>query len=871
MRNRLPTPWIVLVASLILTAAAVLALLDSARELDEERFLNAVQSTQDRIAARLDTYIALLRGGTGLFATGQPVSAAEFHEWTERIDTQRRFPGIQGIGFTLSIPSGREDSVVSAMRSQGVPGFHLWPDSAGVDRHAILYLEPSDARNKAAFGYNMFSEPARRAAMAQARDTGRSSMSGAVTLVQEISGRKQTGFLIYIPVYRKGRPIATEAERREALLGFIYAPFRSDDLFEGIFGSESRPRIAFSIYDGEPDAPGNLLHTTARSGISASENPAFTAENKLTIAGRTLTIRFANTSNFSESSRLSFVPFLIAAGLLMSLLLFALTRSQVHAHEVVRDSERRLRAVLESLPVGVFVAEPSGQVTFVNTTGNRIWGSPDPSSALSLSAFKGSHPETGAPMLPPEWALARALKGERTGTEVVDIETFNGVRRTVLTKAFPMRTKSGRVESAVAAMVDITEQRAAEAALRERERELQTLVDAIPQLAWMADADGAVLWYNQRWYDFTATSAEEMKQAGWTNRVHPDHADRVTGSYDAAIRRGTLWEETFPLRGENGRYQWFLSRAVPLRDAKGAVLRWFGTNTDVTEQMQAQEAEARAIREQAAREAAEMREEQLLVQAAELERSNRELQEFAYVASHDLQEPLRKISAFSDLIQVEYGDRLDDEGVHYLERMQHAALRMSRLIRDLLSFSRVTTKANPFEKVDLNAALREVLTDLELRITETDARIHASELPVLEADPMQMRQILQNLIANGLKFHRDGVPPVVRITSETAEDQNPFGPGKRQVCRISVADNGIGFDPKYLDRIFLPFQRLQPRGQFEGTGIGLAICRRIAERHGGTLTATSTPGEGATFSFTLPLVQPKVNPPRPADKEMSAV
>jgi signal transduction histidine kinase len=234
----------------------------------------------------------------------------------------------------------------------------------------------------------------------------------------------------------------------------------------------------------------------------------------------------------------------------------------------------------------------------------------------------------------------------------------------------------------------------------------------------------------------------------------------------------------------------------------------------------------------------------------ELERSNRELQDFAFVASHDLQEPLRKIQAFGDRLRGKHGEALGPEGVDYLERMQRAAQRMHVLINDLLTFSRVTSRGQPFVPVDLGQIAREVLSDLEVRIEQTGGRVEVGDLPALDADPLQMRQLLQNLIGNALKFHRDGEPPHVTVSGEVLD-----GGGGPPRARIVVADDGIGFDMKYLDRIFTPFQRLHGRQEYEGTGMGLAVCRRIVERHGGALTAESAPGEGARFLVTLPVRQ----------------
>jgi len=234
--------------------------------------------------------------------------------------------------------------------------------------------------------------------------------------------------------------------------------------------------------------------------------------------------------------------------------------------------------------------------------------------------------------------------------------------------------------------------------------------------------------------------------------------------------------------------------------------------------------------------------EELKAFTVKLQQSNRELEDFAYVASHDLQEPLRKIQAFGDRLKARYGEALTGEGIDYLNRMQSAAGRMQALINDLLVFSRITTKAQPFAPVDLGEVAHEVVHDLEVRIRQAGGEVVVGALPTIDADALQMRQLLQNLVGNGLKFHKPDVPPRVELTG-TASNGN---------VQIVVSDNGIGFDEKYADRIFTMFERLHGRGAYDGTGIGLAICRKIAQRHGGDIRARSSPGEGARFVVTLP-------------------
>ena len=242
--------------------------------------------------------------------------------------------------------------------------------------------------------------------------------------------------------------------------------------------------------------------------------------------------------------------------------------------------------------------------------------------------------------------------------------------------------------------------------------------------------------------------------------------------------------------------------------------------------------------------------------ARELARSNVELEQFSSVASHDLQEPLRKIRMFGDRLRARLGDGLEEEPAADLERMQNAAERMQRLIDDLLDFSRVTHRGKEFQRVDLGKVTEEVLADLEVRVAELNARVEVGDLPVIDADATQMRQLLQNLVGNALKFHREGEPPLVRISGNVIAGRAPRFSGETTAgdcCVITVEDNGIGFDEQYSERVFTAFERLHNRTSYEGTGIGLSIARKIAWRHGGDIKAKSAPEQGATFTVTLPL------------------
>jgi PAS domain S-box-containing protein len=609
-----------------------------------------------------------------------------------------------------------------------------------------------------------------------------------------------------------------------------------------------------------------------------------------------------------------------------------------------------------------------------------------------------------------------------------------------------------------------------EKSLGESEERFCSLANNIPQLAWMADEKGSIFWFNQRWFDYTGSTLDEMAGWGWQKVHHPDHVKRVVDKISRCFQAGEFWEDTFPIRDRNGNYNLFLSRAVPFRDAQGKVLRWFGTNTDISE---SKEAEARyrglleaapdamvvvnqageivllnvqaekqfgyrrdelvgqkvkniipegfaerliadgtrsaaealaqqigtgielsalrkdgtefpieimlsplesaegtlvtaAIRDISVRKRAEIHlaqmegryrglleaapdamvvvnqageivllnvqaekqfgyrrhelvgqkvkniipegfaerlvadalrsaedalaqqigtgielngrhkngsnfpieimlsplesaegilvtaavrditarkkaEAQLLGKVEELNRSNEELGQFAYIASHDLQEPLRMVASYTQLLSRRYKGKLDADADEFIAFAVDGASRMQHLIQDLLAFSRVGTKGQELLETSSEDALLRALINLRSAIQESGAEVTHDPLPKVLADDMQLTQLFQNMIGNGIKYQSPGVPKV-HISAHRNGDKK---------WMFSIKDNGLGIDPQYFERIFGMFQRLHKREEFEGTGIGLAICKKIVERHGGTILVQSHPGQGSTFQFPL--------------------
>ena len=522
------------------------------------------------------------------------------------------------------------------------------------------------------------------------------------------------------------------------------------------------------------------------------------------------------------------------------------------AESAVRDSEARFRTLTDAMPQIAWGARPDGVLDYYNQRWYEFTGF-DREAIGDESWEPILHPDDVARCLETWYAAVRS--GEMYQIEYRFQDRKSGGYRWFLGRAQPQRDAAGRIVRWFGTSTDIDDSKRLEVELRQSRDRFQSLTETVPQMVWTTTPDGVVDYVNRRWQHYTGVTVDQARADGWQHIVHPDDRERDEAEWRAAIRRGDRHLlELRVRRAWDGAYRWHLVSALPVRDADGSIRQWVGSLTDIDDQKRQSEtleslvgertaeltASYAALQQEVAeRTRAEARER---AASAELRRSNEDLEKFAYVASHDLQEPLRKIQAFGDRLRTRYRDQVGDQGREYIDRMLASAVRMRRLIEDLLTFSRVTSKAHVATAVDLGEILTEVLIDLEIRLAQTGGKVEVGPLPTIEADPAQMRQLFQNLVGNGLKFHKPGAPPIVRVMAVPAAGG----------WAISIADDGIGFDVAYTDRIFEVFQRLHGRDEYEGTGIGLAVCKKIVERHGGTLTAESSLGEGATFVITLP-------------------
>ena len=498
------------------------------------------------------------------------------------------------------------------------------------------------------------------------------------------------------------------------------------------------------------------------------------------------------------------------------------------------ERTRLLDLVMGSMSEGVVVADKDGKMTYFNRAAERIVGLGISSGDFSqwtkeYGVFKE---DTVTPYPEEELPLIRAVRGQsEDGTVQFFRNKTNPQGVFASINARPLKYEDGKLVGGVVVIRDITQQKKLQEALASRDF-IASVLENLPNMVFVKDAkDLRFVMFNKAGEQLLGFSRAELIGKNDHDFFPEAEADFFTAKDRNVIEGGKVLDipdETIQTKDKGPRI--LHTKKFPVYGSDGKPQYLMGISEDITEQKE---------------------QEGLKIYLKALETSNKEMQDFVFVASHDLQEPLRKIQSFGEFLRTEFKEVLGETGGDYVERMRSAAQRMQVLINDLLALTRVTTKAQPFVPVDLSEVLQGVLSDLETRIADTKGRVTVEKLPTLAADATQMRQLFQNLIGNALKFQKPGVTPEIRISAEILKGKGRTG----DLCRIIVEDNGIGFDNKYADQIFKVFERLHGRDEYAGTGIGLAICRKVVERHGGTIKAEGQPGKGSRFIVELPLQQ----------------
>ncbi|WP_309614847.1 chemotaxis protein CheB [Flavobacterium sp.] len=482
-----------------------------------------------------------------------------------------------------------------------------------------------------------------------------------------------------------------------------------------------------------------------------------------------------------------------------------------------------------------------------------------------------------------EAAFAQVAEAFKTKTQYEAIyrivRPINGDIRWMKSIGKYFYNKAGEPVTLTGVSIDITKQKNAEIALYESEKQFRMMAELMPQKVWTSDAEGNKDYFNKTLLDYSGKSFDELKGDGWEKIIHPDDWKNDKKQWQECLKTGKDYDAENRLLGKDGKYLWHLTRAVALKDDQGKIKMWIGSKTEIQEQKEQKEelekavvkrttelhkANKKLVHESSEKEkrAAELviANKKLIYESSEKEKRadelvkiNKELEAFTYVSSHDLQEPLRKIQTFADRILEK--EKLSDGGKKYFHLIEDAANRMQTLIKDLLSFSHLNTSERKFEITDLNTIIDTVKEDFKEIIDEKHATIEATELCKANIIAFQFQQLMQNLIGNALKFSKQNIPPHIIITSDIikgSKEKNPNLSSEKEYCHITFADNGIGFEKEFNQKVFEVFQKLHGKEEYAGTGIGLAIVKKIVENHQGEITVKSELNKGTKFDIYLP-------------------
>jgi PAS domain S-box-containing protein len=903
-------PFLILALGLCFTFLVSFYFSQMADLQDRTRFRNSVQEINDKITGRIQTSIALLRAGTGLFAASDDVRAAEFDRFVDQIQLNKNYPGIQGIGFSIRFAVAEKDSIEASIRRAGYPDFKVWPEDPRDEYHSIIYLQPLDPRNQRALGFDMFTDDVRRRAMERARDTGLPTASGKVVLKQEKSEEQpQAGFLIYQAVYRNEMPTGTVEARRKALRGFVYSPFRAEDFLVNAI-SEKSYDVSFKVYDG-PDANQEAL-------LFSSPNPPgndrvqFVGQRNETVAEQPWTIVYSSNQSFDLNSSRAFLPYIFAAGAFLSWLFFALTRAEVraraaaersavelqtsettirktlaereYAEHALRESEESYRELVENANDIVYTLDFHGRITSVNKAAETITEySQDELVDRDITEILTPDSVVAAQQM-----LSNQASGAERANFELDVVSRSG-KTITLEVSSKVIFKNGIAVGIQGIARDISSRRRAEEALREADQralsEYERLLERISILAQALGAAREPAAVFRGLKDFTRASIpcdgffvslydalRDVRTAcyAWgdgeeldVSELPPMPVTTSGGPNSRAVRTGQIIITDDYMSATRGHKSVIVGPDNGLRPQSSIAVpmavmgRILGTIEVQSYQPAAYRQEhATAMSMAANLTAVAIENVRLLKRESDAresaEESNRLKDEFLATVSHELRTPLTAILGWARLLE---SGSLDDEiSRQAVETIWRNAKAQAQIVDDILDVSRIITgnlylDLHPLEVVPIvQAAINVVRPTADAKGIRIDSEL--DDIPaVVSGDANRLQQVIWNLLSNAVKFTNSGGHVFVKLCQVDA------------AIELSVKDSGQGISRDFLPYVFDRFRQADSTTtrQHGGLGLGLAIARHLVEIHGGIIKAESAgEGKGSVFTIRLPLVDSTV-------------
>ncbi|MDT8447833.1 MAG: CHASE domain-containing protein [bacterium] len=841
--------WLLPLLVLLLSSATTLVVWSELKSADRAKseviYRQATEAITQQILRRLYDHEQVLLGGIGLFKVKESLTRADWRVYVASLKLDQNHPGILGLGYAQWIEPAEVAANQRQIRAEGFENYQIHP--AGPREHytSIIYLEPFNWRNMRAFGYDMYSEANRRAAMDRSIEQRATSLSGKITLVQETEKGMQPGFLIYLPLYRSGFSLDSVEARRKAIRGFVYSPIRMNDFILGTLG-ELPDEVAFDIYDGSlVDQESRLFSSLAAAGKDEqlAQGAIFESQIRLPVFGRTWTFVYRSLPGFSQVHHTSEGWVVLLAGAAVSLLLAAVSfglvsnreRALTLAHqmtnelrssqEVLQSSQAHYQALVATVPVGVFETDPQGECIFVNERWQQITGI-NSAQAKGQGYLRPVHPEDLE-------ALKTAGTRAREQSRPLDIEfrvvTPLGRVAWVLGQVQPVYNAQGEVHRFIGTITDLSDRKEIEDELRAASLYTRSLVDAMLDPLFALSSQATINDANEAAQRLTGFSKQDLIGSEFSQYFTEAEAARKAfgkGMFEGGLR-------DFPLQlkhTDKGPPTPVLLSLRLLRDEQNSVVGALAVARDIT---------------------ALQRIEQDLIAASEVAQSaNQAKSQFLANMSHEIRTPMNAIMGMTELaLEMETNERVHE----YLEAVHESSSTLLQLINDILDFSKIESNKLMLDPVDFDFH-REV--ERLVKSFRFDNRAKEVEL-WLELDPkiprylrgdlLRVKQVLTNLIGNALKFTKLGQ---IRVGAKLSGIDSTG-----LEVRFTVSDTGVGIPEDRLEAIFEAFAQAEnsTTRQFGGTGLGLSISKRLAQMMGGDITVTSEVGRGSNFFFTAKL------------------
>lgn len=835
-------PWLVMVAGMGLTAWQWQAARQAHDAHQKEAFGNLANELVQGIESRINHYKQILQGTAALFASSQTVTRSEFRIYVSELLQDEAAPGMQGIGFVKWIPAGERQQFVSAVRREGFDDFAIRPEGGREAYASVLYLEPFDELNRREFGYDMYTDPIRRAAMQQARDEGRPVVTaGKVWLPMHDGKTQQSGFLIFWPVYRNDRAesLAGATERRESLVGWIYALFSMDDLMDGILDAQRvaiKAAVNLEVHDGA--RLGQALYGEP-SDSNRYPLPAFSKIKTVDIAGRAWSLRLTSRADFDSRASSINALGVLATGSLLSMLMFSVVWLLVHGRRrgrdyavqlitQIRESEARFRSMADASPTLIWTYDVDDERFWFNHPWYVFTGS-NPGEAGHGLLFDPVHADD---MENQRKKTVQALNEHIPFQYEYRLRRHDGQYRWMLALGVPRFDEQNRFVGLVATCIDITDKKEAMEHVEREQTFVKGLINAAPEPIFFKDAELRFLACNHACEALLGMTEAEIRGRVNSDLMPPEVSHKLDAQDAETMLSGEsqYFEDWFVY--PDGRQAIFKTTLTPLRLPDGTASALIGILHDQTDLVES----ANALR-QAKRDA---------------DAANEAKSRFLANMSHEIRTPMNGVLGMVELL---LDTRLDKEQREYLHMLKGSAENLLTVINDILDFSKIESGMLDIEAIDfsLSMVMEESLQTISLQAfrkgLELTCEIDNQVPDVLVGDPFRLRQVLLNLIGNAIKFTQSGEVDV-NVDIERQDDA--------QMClHFSVRDTGVGIPEDRLRDVFDAFAQADTSTtrKYGGTGLGLSICRRLVELMGGHIWVESLVGQGSTFHFTVTFVR----------------